>query len=75
MGAQVRIKATINGESVWQMREISASNGFRSISNDFWAHFGLGAAKRIDLIEVSWPSGKKSTLTNVTPDQFLTITE
>jgi len=75
IGAQVRIKATINGESVWQMREISASNGFRSISNDFWAHFGLGKTDKIDFIEVRWPSGKVSKQTNISPDQFLTITE
>ncbi len=75
IGAQVRIKATINGKSVYQMREISASNGFRSISNDFWAHFGLGDAEIIELIQIRWPSGRVSEQANVKPDQFLNITE
>lgn len=75
IGAQVRIKAIINGKSVLQMREISASNGFRSISNDFRAHFGLGDADKIDSIHIRWPSGKTSTQKNINPNQFLTITE
>ncbi len=75
IGAQVRVKAEINGKKVIQMREISASNGFRSISNDFWAHFGLGDADKIDSIEIRWPSGKKTNKRNIDPDQILTITE
>ncbi len=75
IGAQVRLKTTINGRSVRQMREISASNGFRSISNDFWPHFGLGDAQTIEYLEIRWPSGKVTRQTNVSTDQILTITE
>ena len=75
IGAQVRIKAKINGESITQMREVSASNGFRSISNDFWAHFGLGDASIIESLQIRWPSGKISNRTNIGSNQFMTIKE
>ena len=39
-------------------------------------YFGLGAARKIDRIEVLWPSGKKQTLTEAIPtNTLLTITE
>ena len=37
--------------------------------------FGLGAIKRIDEVEVRWPSGHISTLKNVRSNQYLTIKE
>ncbi|MCC6819061.1 MAG: CRTAC1 family protein, partial [Bacteroidia bacterium] len=53
-GARVRIKAIINGQPVWQQREITA-NGNSTI-----AHFGLGNAVKIDSIVVLWPNHTKS---------------
>jgi hypothetical protein len=38
-------------------------------------HFGLGAVKTIDKIEIAWPSGKKQVLEKVPADQILTVTE
>jgi hypothetical protein len=46
-----------------------------SSSNDKRVHFGLGKATMINKIELSWPSGVKQTLTNVKPDQVLTVVE
>ena len=56
--------------------------------NDLRLHFGLGQAKKIDLIEVKWPTlvlenkaGKPTEIpqiekfTNVDSNQFLTIKE
>ena len=37
--------------------------------------FGLGAAAKIDAIEVRWPSGQTTTLNNVRANQYLTIKE
>jgi hypothetical protein len=37
--------------------------------------FGLGAIAKIEEVEVRWPSGKISTLKNITANQYLTITE
>lgn len=38
-------------------------------------HIGLGAAKKIDQLTVSWPSGKQTVLKDVMPNQRLTVLE
>ncbi len=60
IGAKVRLKAEIFGESFWQMREISAQNSFNA-QNDLRAHFGLGDAQVVDSLIIEWPSGQIDT--------------
>jgi len=43
--------------------------------NDLRAHFGLGAAARVDRLEVMWPSGRTETLADVAANQIVTIDE
>jgi len=43
--------------------------------NDQRLHFGLGANKSIDRIEIRWPSGLKQTLRDVAADQLLEVRE
>lgn len=74
IGAKIRAKAVINGTPVWQMREISAQNGYCS-QNDVRAHFGISNATKVDSIIIEWPSGILQYLINVSPNQFLTIVE
>ncbi|SCY90241.1 FG-GAP-like repeat-containing protein [Flavobacterium caeni] len=75
IGAKIRVTATINGEEVTQMREISAQSGYCS-QNDLRAHFGLGDAATITSITVDWPSTTADEVfTNVSNNQFITITE
>ncbi len=75
IGAKVRVKATINGQSVTQLREISGQTGFGS-QNSLRAHFGLGDATMADSIIVEWPgTSTVDKLAAVPADQFLTITE
>ena len=50
-----RIKLTAGG--LTQIREIDGGNGYAGQSMRR-AHFGLGAAKRVDEVEIHWPSGK-----------------
>jgi hypothetical protein len=38
-------------------------------------HFGLGAATKIDRVEIHWPSGKTDTLTDLASDQFYSVLE
>lgn len=58
IGAKVRVKATINGKEVWQMREISAQTGGGVGSqNSLKAYFGLGDAIQVDEVIIEWPSG------------------
>jgi enediyne biosynthesis protein E4 len=74
IGAKIKVKATINGTSVWQMREITAQSSYCG-QNDMRAHFGLGDADSIEAIDISWPSGLHETFPAEAADQFLTITE
>jgi hypothetical protein len=46
-----------------------------SASSDRRVHFGLGAATRIERIEITWPGGRRQTLANVGVDQILTVRE
>jgi hypothetical protein len=57
-----------------QVKEINNVASYLS-SNDIRLHFGLGAAKIIQRIEVLWPSGTKQVLTNVAINQILVIEE
>jgi hypothetical protein len=36
-------------------------------------YFGLGSRTRVDVLEIRWPSGSVTRLTNVAADQILTI--
>lgn len=74
IGAVVRVKASINGNAVWQMQQISGQNSYLG-QNSLDAEFGLGDATAIDSVVINWPSGKKQVLTNVATNQFLKIEE
>ena len=49
-----RIKLTAGG--LTQIREIDGGNGYAGQSTKR-AHFGIGAATKIDAVEIRWPSG------------------
>ncbi|HNQ00005.1 MAG TPA: ASPIC/UnbV domain-containing protein, partial [Bacteroidia bacterium] len=74
IGTKVKVKSILNGSSVWQMRELSAQSSYCG-QNDPRAHFGLGSSTMIDSIRVEWPSGLVQHFTQVTADQFLSLTE
>ncbi|MBN1558737.1 VCBS repeat-containing protein, partial [candidate division KSB1 bacterium] len=74
IGAKVKLKATINGNPIWQMHEISGQTGCYA-QNSLNAEFGLGDATVIDSIKIEWPSGIHQNLSNVAVNQFLTVSE
>jgi len=74
IGARIRIKAAINGEPVWQLREISSQTGHAG-QNSHIVTFGLGDATIIDSLVVQWPSGSVQTWVNAPIDQLFKITE
>jgi hypothetical protein len=74
IGAKVRVKATIGGRAVWQMREVSGGSG-HGCQNDMRANFGLGDATNVDLVRIEWPSGIVQSLTDVASKEFLTVVE
>jgi tetratricopeptide (TPR) repeat protein len=57
-----------------QIREVVSGSSYISQS-DFRQHFGLGAAPRVDRIEVRWPSGQTETTGATNADQFIVIEE
>lgn len=79
IGTRVYVKATINGVSKWQMREINANStrgGESGGASGHVVHIGLGNASIIDSLKIVWPkSGITQIFTNVNPNQFLEIVE
>ena len=73
-GAKVRIKATIGGREMWQLREISRGTGVGG-QNDLRAQFGMGNATNVTTLRIEWPSGIIQELQNVAAKQFLTVRE
>ncbi|QQS36136.1 MAG: VCBS repeat-containing protein [Ignavibacteriales bacterium] len=69
IGTKVKIKATINGNSFWQMREINSQFGYNS-QNDPRVHFGLGDAQSIDSLVIEWSSSSTEVFTNIQPNNF-----
>ena len=74
IGTKVKLKANINGNSVWQYQEISAQNNFNG-HNSQRVHFGLGNASTIDSVIIIWPSKQQKVLTNLAINNFYTEEE
>lgn len=74
IGAKVRIKARINGQEVWQIREVRSQSGYAG-QNSLRLHFGLGDATLVDSLEIHWPAGGRQKLSKIKVDQLLEVTE
>ncbi len=74
LGTRVKVKANIDGTSVWQLRDISGQNSFNS-QNSLRVHFGLKDASVIDSLVILWPSGDTDIFTNLSTDQLYTYDE
>jgi hypothetical protein len=71
-GIGARILATAGG--VTQLRE--QSGGMHQYSqNASRIHFGMGQTRRVDTVEIRWPSGQNQVINDVPVDQIMTITE
>jgi hypothetical protein len=57
-----------------QTATVRAGSSYLS-ATDSRVHFGLGAARRVERVEVRWPSGAEETLTGLEADRFYTLTE
>jgi hypothetical protein len=67
-----KVKVTAGGRT--QSDEVRSGGSYLS-QNDLRLHFGLGAAQKIDRIEIEWPSGLRQTLRDVPADQVVQIEE
>ncbi len=65
-------RITITHGASTQMREISISSNFVS-QNPTVQTFGLGSAAQVDQLNVQWPDGRLSVLSNIQAGQFMTI--
>jgi hypothetical protein len=74
IGTRIRVKATVNGKTFWQVRELKSSVGW-DVATPLVAHFGLGDATNVETLRVEWPSGTVQELHNLAPRQILTVTE
>jgi enediyne biosynthesis protein E4 len=72
--AAIGARVTIRSAGVIQLGEVRGGASYLS-QNDLRLHFGLGAAKKIESVEIRWPSGKIETLENVAADAIYTIVE
>lgn len=68
IGTQVRL---LVGDQIFY-QENMPNRGFQS-SVDSRLNFGLGNIDKIDQVQVRWPDGHLSVLTDVLPDQMLTL--
>ncbi|MEL6810211.1 MAG: FG-GAP-like repeat-containing protein [Bacteroidota bacterium] len=74
VGAVIRLRATINGNEVWQTRRVSASSGYCS-QNSYTVHFGLGNATQIEELLVEWPVGTIQSFPDLDINQTHPIVE
>jgi len=70
IGARLKIVAG----GMTQTEEIHSGGSYLS-QNDLRVHFGLNTAKKIDSVEIRWPSGKIETLKNLDADKFYSVLE
>ena len=70
IGARLKIVAG----GMTQTDEIHSGGSYLS-QNDLRVHFGLGAATKIDSVEIRWPSGATDTLKNLAVDSFYSVLE
>lgn len=68
----VGARITVVTGALSQVREIRAGNNFIS-SNPAEAYFGVGTAKVIDEVRITWPSGEVKIFSKVKANQMLTI--
>ena len=72
MGLTIVPKLTIGDKTL--IREHVSGEGYFS-SNAQEVHFGLGSAKTIDTLTITWPTGKIQSFVDVQVDQTLELVE
>ena len=59
---------------ITQTEEIHSGGSYLS-QNDLRVHFGLGAADKIDSLEIRWPGGSSEVVKDLAADRFYAILE
>ena len=71
IGAAIRL---VDDSGAEQHGLVTTTGSYLSAS-DKRVHFGLGASRRVKLIEISWPSGIVQRLEDIAVDRILTVRE
>jgi enediyne biosynthesis protein E4 len=71
-GVGARLRVTTGTRT--QIREVKAGSSYLG-QNDLRQHVGLGTNRRVDRLEVRWPSGRNDVVPNVSANQIITIRE
>jgi enediyne biosynthesis protein E4 len=76
IGSRLTCVSHVPGESRphRQIEEVRSGGSYIS-QNDLRAHFGLGKAEQVDLLEVRWPSGQVDTIKDVKANQQVFVKE
>ena len=73
-GTLIGTKVIVEAGGRRQMRDMAAGGSFMS-SHDPRPHFGLGAARVVDRLEVIWPGGARTVMTGLEVNQFLKVSK
>jgi enediyne biosynthesis protein E4 len=82
IGARIKVTAQTGtpllnakpGAMLTQIEEVRSCNGYYSAS-DLRIHFGLGEAKKVDVVEIRWPSGTVDVLKDLDVDRLYVVQE
>lgn len=74
LGLVVNARVRITAGALIQTEEVRSSGSYLS-QNDLRPHFGLGAQRRVEKAEISWPSGHTDVLTGLAADSFYCVAE
>jgi hypothetical protein len=82
IGARIKIVAQTGtglaaGKTVptlTQIEDVKSCNGYFSAS-DLRIHFGLGEAKKVDLVQINWPSGSVDSLRDLDVNRLYVVEE
>jgi hypothetical protein len=71
-GIGTRVRLTAGGRT--QIDEVMSGSSYYS-QNDFRLHFGLGTANTVDSVELTWPSGTKDILRDLSTNRLVVVEE
>jgi len=71
-GIGARIEIAVGATK--QVREVTRGGSYLA-ANDVAAHFGVGAAKKLDSVRIDWPSGAVTTLANLATGRTYRVRE
>ncbi|MEK7866060.1 MAG: CRTAC1 family protein [Planctomycetota bacterium] len=75
--AGIGARVTVVAGDLTMLREIRCGSGLGNHEDALEAHFGLGKAKKADLVTVRWPDGELTVqeFKDVAADRFMTVTQ